>query len=168
MQHHHQREDHSDSGEEEKDGVFNHARFNSERSEESTHASRKGPVEHGGVAIIRTVFAVPALIPRCARNESISDPSPGDKKRDDDDIHERERQKHLPARAHQDVVLQPWNRPADPHKNEKKKAHLDEEGHRRQEETEECRRLVVPGDVPSAEKRAVMRAETVATAMYSA
>src|SRR6185369_15315447 len=41
-----------------------------------------------------------------------------DKKRDDQNIDERQRQEHLPAEAHEDVVFEPGDRPADPDEDE--------------------------------------------------
>src|SRR5436309_3463334 len=51
---------------------------------------------------------------RVSEHPFFSYPMLRDKESDDDDIHERQRQEHLPAEAHQDVVFEPGDGPADP------------------------------------------------------
>src|SRR3954454_15681836 len=69
----------------------------------------------------------------------------------DHDIHDSQRQKHIPAEAHEDVVLEAGNRPADPDEDEQQGRPLRREEEHRQQRRPPHPRLVPVRDVPAAE-----------------
>src|SRR2546423_285304 len=104
----------------------------------------------GQRAASRPTRPCPLLAARCSLRSS--NPPLRDEPRHEHNIHHRQRQEHLPADLHQDVVLDPWDRPAHPDEDEQDEADLGEEGDGRQQEAEQRGRLVVPRDVPPSEE----------------
>src|SRR5713101_1733168 len=87
-----------------------------------------------------------------ATQQPFSNPPLRDEPGHQHDIDHCQRQENFPAEAHEDVVLEPGDRPAHPDEDEHQNADFDHESDRREQEAEEGGRLVVPGDVPSPEE----------------
>src|SRR6266550_1616048 len=75
-------------------------------------------------------------------------PPSNDEKRHQNDVHHGQRQEHLPAEVHQQVVLEARNGPAHPDEDEQQETDFDQERQQGDGEAERRRRLVVPRHVP--------------------